>query len=64
METRNDFMVTVRGGKVAVCAMPMDMDKETALRFAAWIVLVADALPPVGCAEEEFHRVLEAIQNV
>src|SRR3954468_2098759 len=43
IETVNDFMVGTNGDTISVMRQPVGMDKEQALRLAAWLVMLADS---------------------
>lgn len=61
IETQNDFMLSVTmtpEPNLRFLFPPTgDIDKETALRTAAWLVSLADPL------QERFPAVLKAVQN-
>lgn len=58
IETSNDTLVAARGGRVSVMNLGLlaDMDRETALRHAAWIVAMFDR-------DDEFAAILQAVQE-
>lgn len=60
IETRNDFLLGSNGDTVAFLlapARPGGLDKETALRTAAWLVALTDPL------QERFPEVLKTVMN-
>lgn len=60
INTANRFMVGVKGDSVVVLLPPTTvLDKEAALVFAAYLVLMADAVP----GELDFQEVLVAVEN-
>ena len=57
INTMNDHLVGVQGGRIVIVMPPLGpMDRDEALRLAAWIVALADD-------ENTFGDVLEAVQN-
>jgi hypothetical protein len=52
VETFNEFAVSVQGGNVVILMSPRCLTGEQAMRFAAWLVTMADiadtSLPPFG----------------
>jgi hypothetical protein len=58
VDTTNDHLVGMQGGKVVMVLPPAcPMDRDEALRMAAWIQLLAD---PLG---ERFETIRSAIAN-
>ena len=57
IETVNDFMVGTNGDAISVMRQPVGMDKEQALRLAAWLVMLADS-----GGTERFEAIFEAIK--
>lgn len=58
IETMNDHLIGVQGGLITVMIPPTRMAKEEALRFAAWLVAIADDSPN----HEQFNAVLAAVE--
>jgi hypothetical protein len=58
IETVNDFMVGTNGDTISVMRQPVGMDKEQALRLAAWLVMLADS-----GETERFEAIFEAIKG-
>jgi hypothetical protein len=56
IETMNDQMVAMRGGKIIVMRPKLEMSPDEALRHAAWLIAV------VG-DEERFKEILQAVFN-
>ena len=59
IETSNDCMVGVAGGGLVMFMPPQRMeiiDKEKALRLAAWLVVLS-------CDDERFDAIREAVMN-
>lgn len=56
IDTDNQFMVGSQGTNIIVLRPPSVMTKEQAVRFAAWLVTLADD-------NNQFDTVLEAVQN-
>lgn len=61
IETTNDFLIGSNGETISFLLSPTNrltgLDKETALRTAAWLVALADPL------QERFSKVLEAVMS-
>lgn len=58
IDTSNDHLVGTQGGRIVILMPPLaPMDKDEALRLAAWIVALADF------EGDRFPAVLEAVQN-
>lgn len=58
IETVNDFIVGTNGDTISVMRQPVGMDKEQALRLAAWLVMLADS-----GETERFEAIFEAIKG-
>jgi hypothetical protein len=58
IETVNDFMVGTNGAGISVMRHPQGMDKEQALRLAAWLVMLAD-----NGQTERFAAIFDAIKG-
>jgi hypothetical protein len=57
IDTSNDFLVGSNGLRIVPTLPIRAMDKEQALRLAAWLVVLAD--PP----QERFPLILKAVMN-
>jgi len=53
--TTNDKMVVANGEDIVILLLNCRMDREKALRLAAWIVAIADP------AREDFERIFAAV---
>lgn len=58
IETVNDFMAGTNGDTISVMRQPVGMDREQALRLAAWLVMLADS-----GETERFLAIFEAIKG-
>lgn len=59
IETNNDHLVAAQGSRVSILAPPvMSMERDEALRMAAWLILCADQ-----GRRERFEQIYEAICN-
>lgn len=55
--TDNDFLVGRKGGELVIPILGIQtIDRHSAMRFAAWIVAIADD-------DDQFGEVLEAVRN-
>lgn len=62
IDTTNDHLVGIHNGKVSMMILPIaPMTVAAAIRLAAWIVCIADAIEP--SAEKRFNQILEAVRN-
>jgi hypothetical protein len=59
IETMNDHLIGMQGDLITVMIPPTRMSVDEALRFAAWIVAMADASP----SHTRFEAVLRAVEN-
>lgn len=63
METFNQFMVGLQGGKLAImnkAKLMTGITPDEARNLAAWLVTLADVIDPT---EGAFDKILAAIQN-
>lgn len=59
IETMNDHLIGMQGDLITVMVPPTRMGKEEALRFAAWLVVMADMTPN----HERFSAILSAVES-
>lgn len=59
IETMNDHLIGMRGDLITVMVPPQVMSIEEGLRFAAWIVAMADPSP----GHSRFEMVLRAVER-
>lgn len=57
IETTNDFLVGTCGDEITIMRPPFLLTKTEALRFAAWLVALAEE------DDGEFATVLEAVRS-
>lgn len=58
IDTSNDYLVGARGDGLVVMRPPRSLTMDEALRFAAWLVVMAD-----GQGEHRFSDVLSAVEE-